>query len=106
MKKICVVILVLAVVSLIILPAFAEAGGGWHRGGHGGWHGNGGYPGWGLGFGAGLFTGYLLAPRVYATPAPTCYQTIPGHWERRWDPYWHKYVNVYVPPYSTSYPCP
>ncbi len=106
MKRISAAILILTVVSLIFLPALAEAGGAWHRGGHGGWYGRGWHPGWGIGFGAGLFTGYLLAPRVYAAPAPTCYQTIPGHWESRWDPYWQRYVNVYVSPYTTAYPCP
>ncbi len=106
MKKIFAAILILTAVSLIFLPALAEAGGGWHRGGHVGWHGRGWHPGWGFGFGAGLFTGYLLAPPIYAAPAPTCYQTIPGHWESRWDPYWQRYVNVYVPPYTAAYPCP
>ena len=105
MKRIFAGTLVLTVVSLFLLPAFGEADGGWHRGGQNGWHGRAWYPGWGLGFGAGLFTGYLLAPRSYATPASTCYQTIPGHWESRWDPYWHRYANVHVPPYTTAYPC-
>jgi hypothetical protein len=106
MKRIYAAIVILTAVSLIFLPALAEAGGGERHGGHAGWHSSGWYPGWGLGFGAGLFAGYLLAPRIYATPAPACYQTVPGHWESRWDPYWQRYINIYVPPYTTAYPCP
>ena len=71
----------LAILSLVSVPALAEAH--WH-GGPGGLF---------LGFGAGLLSGYLLAPRpVYVTPTPI-YVTPPP-------------VVEYTPPVMTYTPPP
>ena len=112
MKNLFVAVLILVALSLFFLTGFADAhgrhgyyGGGWRNGGHGGWVGRGWYPGvyGGVGFGSGLYPGYLMAPRFYAAPPYTYNQTFPRNWERRWDPHRQRYMNVYVPPARVSY---
>ncbi|MGD0627106.1 MAG: hypothetical protein ABSB32_20660 [Thermodesulfobacteriota bacterium] len=106
MKRVYIAVLVLVVLSLLFLPALAEA-----RGGHGGGHGGGrcghgkGHGGFRGGYYGGWYGGVYLAPPVYEA-YPMCYETIPEHWESQWNPEVQGYVDVYVPEQIIAVPCP
>jgi hypothetical protein len=111
MKKIVIAALVLITLFLFYLTDFADAhgrqgyyGGGRYSAWHGGWYGRGWYPGVHGGLGGGLYSGYVMAPRVYGPFPYPYYRTNSGRWERRWDPYRQTNINLYVPSPRIRYP--